>query len=106
MELCKIELLPDASNIVFKFRYKHEINVVHQLSLIDFQTISISYKDTNMRSTIIGAGHLFMKILSDLQPNDSEINIQYSKDNAVIRNYDTGNFRIFAKIMNNYISKF
>lgn len=85
---------PDASNITIKFRYKHQTNVLHQLNLIDYQTIAISYNDTNTSNQIVAPGHLFVKILSNFLPNDSEISLEIAKDKATIRNYDASNENI------------
>lgn len=106
IELCKIDLVKDASCILFKFRYNHEINVIHEVNIIDFQSILISYKDTNMMNTVSGPGYLFTKILSDLHPNDAEINVQYSTNNAIIRNYDTGNIKQIVPRTYNSLIKF
>lgn len=76
---------------MFKLRYKHDINVVHQLNLIDLETLSISYNNANTFSTIMGLGSSFIRILSNFQISDMEISAEILKDKTIIRNYDASN---------------
>lgn len=79
----------DSSKIIFKFRYKHDLTVVHVLNLIDYESLSVSYDINDRVNSISASRQLFTHVLHNFQLTDTDMSFEIMKNKMVVRNYDT-----------------
>lgn len=90
LDYCKIELEKDATKIIFKLKYKNDIMMVHALNLVDYKSMTVKHSKDLTKGILSATGQFFMQILSNFQNSDSEISVEVSNNNVVLRNYDPG----------------
>ncbi|XP_017781044.1 PREDICTED: cell cycle checkpoint control protein RAD9A [Nicrophorus vespilloides] len=90
VEMCRILFDKDATQILFKLKYKQDIMVVHNLKLIDFDYLTIDYNTEDAKNNITGTGVFFNQILSNFQTSDSSLSLEVNSNKITLRNYDVG----------------
>lgn len=96
----------NSTKIIFKFRYKHDLTVVHALNLIDYESLSVSYDIDDRVNSVSASGQLFTHVLHNFQLTDTDMSFEILKNKMVVRNYDTsksfwGNLLMLGCFKNN-----
>ncbi|KAF5307429.1 hypothetical protein FQR65_LT06943 [Abscondita terminalis] len=89
-EFCKIELEHNASKIIFRFGYKHDVTVVRSLYLSDGHMVNIIYNKENSINHIGGSAQIFSQVLANFQMHDEDMSMEVTPQKALIRNYIAG----------------
>lgn len=85
--MCKIELQTKATKIIFKFRYKQNINSTQSIWLTDGESLQILYNNPDNPNIITSPASLYTQALTNFQMSDDEVSLEVAPDKVIMRNY-------------------
>lgn len=90
VEFCKIELQQNATKILFKFRYKHDVSKTQSLWLLDGESVQIVYNNPVVPNVMTAPASLYTQTLSNFQLSDEEVSFEVNSQKMILRNYIEG----------------